>query len=71
MTHEITRIQEGGGYLAGYQSVCTCGWKGQTYYVTNDYCYSLLAEQENKHRSDCCKGGPHWGHAYGCKNAPD
>jgi len=21
--------------------------------------------------NDCCEGGPHWGHAYGCKKVPD
>lgn len=25
----------------------------------------------NSSKASCCEGGPHWGHAYGCKNVID
>ena len=51
-THNITRDSKGQGMDQSITPICSCGWKGYAEEAHNDYMYTNLKEQEDKHLKD-------------------
>ncbi len=50
--HNLSRDSEGQGMDRRVTPFCSCGWKGYAEYAHNDYMYSNLTGQEDKHLRD-------------------
>lgn len=51
-THKLDRQHSGEGIERVTVPTCSCGWKGWPEYAHNDYMYTNLREQEEKHLKD-------------------
>jgi hypothetical protein len=51
-THNFIRDSKGQGMDQSVTPICSCGWKGYAEEAHNDYMYTNLKEQEEKHIKD-------------------
>lgn len=51
-THNIGHDCKGQGMDRNATPVCSCGWRGYPEYAYNDYMYTNLKEQKDKHLKD-------------------
>lgn len=49
MEHILKRISYGHGITSSIVPTCSCGWVGHSEYAHNDYQFTNLREQEEKH----------------------
>lgn len=49
MTFKLERIHKVEGNIESITPTCSCGWEGNKEYSYDDYAYTQLRDQENRH----------------------